>query len=259
VSESAIPEWSSDAAVRAQENGSQNGEEGEEHIFGGGPPARLWLPRDWFNFLADGPQADAARLRYEELVEKLFPKIPNESRHAVVKGLMRWRDRMWSRGFLVHGVISIPDEKDPSKTHAFWQIVLATMKMPQTNPELSPGALLGRVIGQSELSYSTHVENFETKLGLGMGFIGRPPLHPPGNAAITCNGSEPPKYGMAAAVSCAPGADYGLAVVGVCLDPEQDRQLAMLVALIAGNSTLVTDGSEPGGDSKTSGVTHQRR
>jgi hypothetical protein len=239
VRESATRRQSPEPAA-AQDGASQQGEQREEHTFGGGPPARLWLPSDWFNFLADGPDADAARRRYEGLMQKVFPNMPREGHREIAQGLMRWRERLWSQGFLVHGVICVPEEDDHSKAKAFWQVVVATMKLPRTNPELNPVALLERVIGQSELSYATHVETFETELGLGMGVIGRPPLRLPDNAA-TRGDRELPKYGMAAAVSCAPGAEYGLSVVGVSLDPEQDRQLAMLVALIAGKSTLVTE------------------
>jgi hypothetical protein len=217
---------------------SQQGKQSGEHLFGAGPPARLYLPTDWFNFLADGPDADAARRRYEGLMPKVYPTMPSEGHREIVEGLMRWRDLLWLNGFLVHGLISVPPDDEHSQV--CWQILVATMKLPRTHPELHPTTLLERMIGQSELSYATHVENFETEMGLGVGVIGRPPLSLPRNAALTRDGREHSTCGMAAALSCAPEAEYGICVVGVSVDPDQDRQLAMLVALIAGKSTLVT-------------------
>jgi hypothetical protein len=211
----------------------------DELAFGGGPPAWLYLPTDWFNFLEDGADADAAGRRYAELMAKVFPNMPPAGHQEIIHGLMLWRDRLWSSGFLAHGIISVPPSKEyPS---AMWQVLVTTMKLPPANPELDPTALLQRLVPQSDLSHATHVETYDTEMGLGIGVMSRPPLTLPGlNEGSGGADGTPPTCGMAAALSFTPGAEYGILAVGVSVNPEQDRMLAMLIALIAGKSTLVT-------------------
>jgi hypothetical protein len=245
VRESVSPVPPPETVVGAPDGaGRQHEQEDEEHIFGGGPPAWLCVPNDWFNFLEDGPDTDAARRRYQDLVRKVFPKVPPEGQREIVEALMGWRDRLWSAGFLAHGLISVPADGENSQVN--WQILVTTMRLPRIHPAMNPMAVLGRMIGQPEQSYASYVESFETAMGLGMGLIGRPPVPHPGNATASGDGPELPRCGMAAALSCAPGAEYGIAVAGVSLDPEHDKELGMLVAMIAGRSTLVTDDAEPG-------------
>jgi hypothetical protein len=212
----------------------------EEHVFGGGPPAYLYLPADWFDFLSDGPDADAAQQRYTALIERLFPNAPRKAQREIVNGLMLWRERLWTRGMLTHGIIDVP--ADGENRHMSWQIFVTAMKLPHTPPELDSSAILSRLVGQSDLSFATHVEAFKTDMGLGLGLFGRMPKVAPGGAPVPQRngGSGGPQSGMAAALSYAPGAEHGIAVVGVSMDPEQDRELAMLVALIAGRSRFVT-------------------
>jgi hypothetical protein len=208
----------------------------EEPMFGGGPPAYLYLPADWFDFLSDGKNVAAARLRYEALIEHMFPNAPREARIEIVKGLMLWRERLWNHGMLTHGLINVPADGDHPQIS--WQIFVTTMKLPRMSSELNSSAVLARLAGQSDLSFATHVESFQTDMGLGLGLMGRPlitemagPPHP--------QRSRDTRTGMAAALSYVPGAEYGIATVGVSMDPEQDRQLAMLVTLIAGKSKFV--------------------
>ncbi|MDT0343097.1 hypothetical protein [Streptomyces litchfieldiae] len=222
---------------------TQRAGEEDEAVFGGGPPAWLYLPTDWFNFLEDGDDPAAAARRYAELMARLFPNMPPQGHQEIVDGLMLWRERLWSNGFLAHGIITVPDSEEYPA--AMWQVLVTTMKLPATHPELDPTALLRRLIPQSELSFTTHVETYETEMGLGIGVIGRPPMTLPGGAEVPGTaGKEVPKVGMAAALSFAPGAEYGILAVGVSVNPEQDQLLAMLIALIAGKSKLVTEEPE---------------
>ncbi|WP_159000988.1 hypothetical protein [Streptomyces sp. SBT349] len=216
----------------------------EEDIFGGGPPALLYLPNDWFDFLADGADPEAARRRYADVIPRLFPNMPGEGHTEIVDGLMLWRDRLWSNGFLTHGVISVPP--DDGRAAALWQILVTTMRLPKVNPEIDTTALLKRMIPQSELAFVSHVESYETEMGLGLGVIGRTSLTPPGG--LPEDVAEAPQGGMAAALAFAPGAEYGLLVTGISLDPEQDEMLAMLIALIAGKSKLAGGDGEPEGN-----------
>ncbi|WP_062209212.1 hypothetical protein [Streptomyces sp. NBRC 109706] len=220
------------------------GQAPEEHIFGAGPPAQLYLPTDWLNFLEDGDNRDAARRRYEQLMGRLYPNMPAEGHREIVDGLMLWRDSLWTGGFLAHGIISVP--ADGGEKAAFWQILVAAMKLPPTNAELDTSALLQRMVGSSELDYLTHVEQYQTEMGLGLGLIGRPPITLPGGDIARGSDGEPRRTGMAAALSYAPGAEFGIIAIGSCLEPEQDRQLAMMVALIAGKSKLITGEEEAG-------------
>ncbi|MDT0270149.1 hypothetical protein RM844_28145 [Streptomyces sp. DSM 44915] len=216
----------------------------EEHIFGGGPPARLYLPNDWLNFLVDGDDQVAARRRYEQLMTQIFPNMPLDGHREIVDGLMLWREQLWTGGFLAHGVITVP-ARDGDRA-AFWQILVAVMKLPATTAELDTSALMERMVGGSGMDYLTHVEKYQTDMGLGLGLIGRPPLTVPGGEVVRDSDGDPRRCGMAAALSYAPGAEFGIMAAGVSLVPEQDRQLATMVALIAGKSTLVT-GDEGGG------------
>ncbi|SOD67140.1 hypothetical protein SAMN06297387_1294 [Streptomyces zhaozhouensis] len=213
-----------------------------EHVLGGGPPAQLYLPTDWLNFLEDGDDQGAARRRYERLLTEIFPHMPAAGHREIVEGLMLWRDRLWTEGFLAHGVICVPAEGEDRA--ALWQILVAAMKLPATSGELDTSTLMQRMAGGSELDHLTHVEKYQTEMGLGLGMIGRPPLTLPGGGTVPGDGGEPRRCGMASALSYAPGAEFGILAVGVSLDPEQDRQLAMMVALIAGRSRLVTDEPE---------------
>ncbi|RKN11968.1 hypothetical protein [Streptomyces radicis] len=217
-----------------EEPGERPGEASEEALFGGGPPAQLYLPQDWFDILADGPDAEAAKARYGDVVARAFPDMPAEGHAEITAGLLRWRGHLWNNGFLTHGVIAVPEADD--RKAALWQILVTTLRMPAMNPDIDPTALLRRMIPQSELGFVSHVEQYETDMGLGIGVMGRIPLLPPGS--LPEGVTEAPQGGMAAAISCAPGAEYGLLVLGTCLDPEQDVMLAMLIALIAGKSRL---------------------
>ncbi|UED85111.1 hypothetical protein [Streptomyces profundus] len=215
-----------------------------EHIFGGGPPAALYLPTDWLNFLADGDDRDAARRRYERLIPQIYPNMPLEGHQEIVDGLMLWRDGLWTDGFLAHGIISVPARG--KEKGAFWQILVAAMKLPSASAELDTTTLLQRMVGSSDLDHLTHVEKYQTEMGLGLGLIGRPPITLPGGDTVPDVNGEPRRTGMATALSYAPGAEFGIIAIGSCLDPEQDTQLAMLVALIAGRSKLITGEEEAG-------------
>jgi hypothetical protein len=213
--------------------------ENREHIFGGGPPARLYVPADWFDFLSDGADADAAQRRYDSLIERVFPSSPPHVRRHIVNGLLLWREHLWSKGLLSHGIVNVPADRD--EPPIFWQVFVIAMRLPPTSPELNTGALLTQLIEQSDLSFATHVETYRTDMGVGLGLFGRQPMRAPGGAAnLSHNGdAQFLKNGVAAALSYTPGAEYGLAVVGVSMDPEQDEDIGRLVALIAGRSTFV--------------------
>ncbi|RBM19066.1 hypothetical protein [Streptomyces sp. PT12] len=238
----ARPEESARAEKSAPEGSATEGSAPEEAMFGGGPPALLYLPNDWFDFLSEGPDAEAARRRYEDLMPRAFPHMPPEGHREILDGLMLWRDALWSNGFLTHGIICVPP--DDGRAAALWQIMVTTMRLPRVNPDIDTTALLTRMIPRSDIGYVTHVESYGTEMGLGLGVIGRTTLTPPG-APLPEGATEAPKGGMAAALSFAPGAEYGLLVTGVCMDPEQDEMLAMLIALIAGKSTLASDAAPP--------------
>lgn len=214
--------------------------ENPEHIFGGGPQARLFVPADWFDLLSDKAEADAAQQRYDSLVERVFPSSSPHVRRDIVNGLLLWREHLWSKGILSHGVVNVPADGD--EPPIVWQVFVVAMRLPPNSPELNSGALLAQLIKQSDLSFATHVEIYRTAMGVGLGLFGRQPRPAPGGTQNSSqNGdTKPLQNGVAAALSYTPGAEYGLAVVGVSMDPEQDQDVGRLVALIAGRSTFVT-------------------
>ncbi|MGP4113868.1 hypothetical protein ACTWP5_23530 [Streptomyces sp. 4N509B] len=232
------------AANATSQKEGQESETSQEHIFGGGPPARLYVPSDWFDFLSDGEDVDAARRRYETLIGRVFPSATADQRQEIIKGLMLWREQMWSKGMLSHGIVNVP--ANGTEPPIFWNVFAIAMKLPAASPELNSTSLLSQLIGHSDLSFARHVETFPTDMGVGLGLFGRQATPQLGTASASPQDDDVNRqqHGIAAALSYTPGAEYGLAVVGVSMDPEQDQDVGRLVALIAGRSTFVTPETE---------------
>lgn len=215
----------------------------------------LCVPHDWIDLLADGPQGEeadlAARERFFDLVGATYPAAERVDIEAGTEALLAWRAAMIGRGAVSHGIVSCPVE--PAATHpdgrprrAEWQIMSAIVTVPAGVGDLDTGELLARLMGAQLDPESTYVESFETDIGCGVGLMLQPVLTDPGlsiqaalgiEAAESRADAEPAlRYGLAAALASPVSGGYSLLVTGICLDPDQLREMAALVAVIAGRS-----------------------
>jgi hypothetical protein len=107
------------------------------------------------------------------------------------------------------------------------------------NEALDLGALMSRVFDARFKERVAYVERFTTEMGIGFGFLSQPLVPVPEDWK-----DEVPaglRTGLAGALACSPQGGKGLLVVGTCLNPDQVRELAALVAVIAGNSVFVSE------------------
>lgn len=210
---------------------------------------RLLVPPDWFDLMADGSDRDATRVRCAELVLRTYPETRPERREDFVDGLMVWYDQLFADGVLMYGVITAP--LPTSGEQAAWQVYAGVVPVPATPAEMDLGALVSRIFAgrlhtgaapgdASGAGTFAYVEQFATEIGLGFGFISQPPVQVPDDWEGELPGNLPPapRTGLAGALACPPEGGKGLLVIGTSLDPDQVRELAGLVAVIAGHSTF---------------------
>ncbi|MFI1677265.1 hypothetical protein [Streptomyces sp. NPDC020607] len=194
----------------------------------------LFVPPDWFDLMADGPDREATRARCEDIIRRTYPETPPERREEFVDGLMACHERYLADGALMYGVITAP--LPSTGDQAVWQVQAGVVAVPAVPEEVDLGELLSRVFDAQFKQRVAYVERFTTEMGLGLGFLSQPDVPVPEDWA-----DEVPadlRTGLAGALACPPEGGKGLLVVGTCLNPDQVRELAALVAVIAGNSTF---------------------
>ncbi|MGW5736207.1 MULTISPECIES: hypothetical protein [Streptomyces] len=199
----------------------------------------LFVPPDWFDLLADGSDREATRVRCAELVRLTYPNTPADRREKFVDGLMECHERYLADGALMYGVITAP--LPSSGEQAVWQVQAGVVAVPPTPAEVDLGELMSRVFDAQLEDKVAYVERFTTEMGIGFGFLSQPSFPVPRDW-----GEEIPsgvRTGLAGALACPPEGGKGLLVIGTCLDPHQVRELAALVAAIAGNSVFVPGAS----------------
>ncbi|MFC8131271.1 hypothetical protein [Streptomyces sp. NPDC057302] len=194
----------------------------------------LFVPPDWFDLLADGADREATRIRCAELVRLTYPNTPADRRNVFVDGLMECHERYLADGALMYGVITTP--LPSSGAPAVWQVQAGAVAVPSTPAEVDLGELMSRVFDAQFKDKVAYIERFTTEMGIGFGFLSQPSFPVPkdwGEAASDV------RTGLAGALACPPEGGKGLLVIGTCLDPQQVRELAALVAVIAGNSVFL--------------------
>jgi hypothetical protein len=197
---------------------------------------QLFVPPDWFDLMADGTDREATRARCAEIVRLTYPNTPVERREEFTDGLLYCYDRFLVDGVLMYGVITAP--LPSTGTQAVWQVYAGIVAVPERPDEMDLGALLAQVFDEQFAERTAYVERFTTDMGLGFGFISQPPVLVPRDWDGD-PGTEM-RTGLAGVLSCPPDGGKGLLVIGTCLDPDQVRELAGLVAVIAGHSVLVS-------------------
>ncbi|MEV7884228.1 hypothetical protein ACWD3I_37345 [Streptomyces sp. NPDC002817] len=201
---------------------------------------KLFVPSDWFDLLADGRDRAATRARCADLVRLTYPDTPPERREEFTDGLLYCYDRFLADGVLMYGVITAP--LPSTGAQAVWQVYGGVVAVPERPEEMDLGVLLTQVFDEQFAEKAAYIENFNTDMGLGIGFISQPPVLVPrdwdGDAGTDM------RTGLAGVLSCPPEGGKGLLVIGTCLDPDQVRELAGLVAVIASRSVFIPPNTE---------------
>lgn len=198
----------------------------------------LMTPPDWLEVLA-GADEEQAREHLRALAEATWPHGPDAVQDAAVEALIAWRTALQARGVVSHAVVSAPHADG---TTAQWQFLSVVLDLP-VEPDVDLTALVAGML-EAQLG-DAYVERFPTDMGLGVGLVTQallPAPEPPPGVAST--GVTELHVGLAAALSSEPGADRGLLVLGVCLDPVHVVEVAALVAMVAGRSRLRPAASE---------------
>lgn len=216
----------------------------------------LYVPNGWIDLLGAGSNVDddhVARCNFAELLQQTLPALSPAEIEQCAEALLGWRRQLLALGAVSHGIVNCPAELrtvqpnqrvDGGPRWNAWHIVTAVTALPSLSSDVDLGELLARLIGSGLPHGAAHTESFATDMGCGAGLILQPPL-----ASVSANQrdlietdlpspGEALRYGLAAALACRPGGGPALVVVGVCIDPEQVLDLAAVVAVIAGRSTV---------------------
>ncbi|MFE0474067.1 hypothetical protein ACFW2V_20895 [Streptomyces sp. NPDC058947] len=196
----------------------------------------FFVPPDWFDLMADGTDREATRARCAELVRLTYPNTPEQRRQEFTDGLLYCYDRFLADGVLMYGVITAP--LPSTGTQAAWQVYGGVVAVPERPDEMDLGELLAQVFDQRFADKMAYVERFPTDMGLGFGFICQPPVAVPRDWEGEV-GTEL-RTGLAGVLTCPADGGKGLLVIGTSLDPDQVRELAGLVAVIAGHSVFTS-------------------
>jgi hypothetical protein len=194
----------------------------------------LFVPPDWFDLMADGTDREATRARCADLVRLTYPNTPLERREEFTNGLLYCYDRFLADGVVMYGVITAP--LPSTGMQAVWQVYGGVVAVPERPAEMDLGKLLAQVFDQQFAEKMAYVEKFPTDMGLGFGFISQPPVLVPRD--WEGDAGKEMRTGLAGVLSCSPDGGRGLLVIGTSLDPDQVRELAGLVAVIAGRSVF---------------------
>jgi hypothetical protein len=194
----------------------------------------LFVPPDWFDLMADGTDRETTRARCAELVNATYPNTPAERREVFTNGLLYCYDRFLADGVLMYGVITTP--LPSTGAQAVWQVYGGVVSVPERPDEMDLGELLTQVFDQQFSEAMAYVEAFSTDMGLGFGFISQPPVLVPDD--WEGDAGREMRTGLAGVLSCPQDGGKGLLVIGTCLDPDQVRELAGLVAVIASRSVF---------------------
>ncbi|MFW6691809.1 hypothetical protein [Streptomyces sp. MAR4 CNX-425] len=212
-----------------------------------GPPigeVHLYAPSDWLDILEDPKDEEAAQARFEELARLTFPGHTPDVQQAVAAGVMNTRRIFLADGMLSCGLVALPRTEDGP---VLWEICSGVVELGTLEANLDSGTVLARFLGEELTDGDAYIESFPTKLGAGVGLISKPQLFPDGSVALAPastrtddDGGAAPvtTLGLAVGLAIPPGGGHSLLVIGQCLDPGQVNELAGIIALIAGNSTI---------------------
>lgn len=201
----------------------------------------LLVPTGMFSVL-DPPDRDGAVASFEALFREMFPSIVPSELDMLVDGMLRWRDLLLDLGVIFHGVVAMPagfEYEGYTYGPAHWHVCAGVVEVP-VHAELDAGALAARVLKDRYPAPGTHTESFETVMGWGAGVIAEIPVLPDDPVAPV-HVDLPGQMAVAAVLSAEHGSDRGLLVLGLAVDPSQKHEMAAVVGLMAGRSTITPD------------------
>lgn len=218
----------------------------------------LAVPPGLFDVMAPEDEDEAAVV-FADVFRRMAPKADEEQVDALVEGIMMWRRSLVGQGLVLHGLVAVPAgyevDGETLETPAHWHILAGVVEVPVAG-ELDAGEVGARYFAQQLSEEHTYTENFDTRMGWGVGIVTTVPLRPVDQIAPEvaegfreATGTEgvtaqplPPRLGFAGALAAPRNSDKGLLVAGFCLDSERAAQMGMLVAVIAGQSMIHLDG-----------------
>jgi hypothetical protein len=207
----------------------------------------LLVPTGLFNVLEPEDRAEAT-VAFAALFTEMFPSIVQDELDALVDGILRWRDLLLDRGIIFHGVVGVPAGYE-FEGHVFgaahWHIFAGVVAV-SPDQELDEGAVAARIFGHHFTKPGTHTESFETTMGWGAGVITEIDTVP-GAASRPDVLPLPSQIAVAAVMSGAAGSDRALLVVGLAADVAQKHEMAAVVGLMGGKSTIEVSEIEPAG------------
>ncbi|MGW0732744.1 hypothetical protein [Streptomyces sp. NPDC002851] len=211
-----------------------------------GPPlghVQLYAPSDWFDLLADPGDEEAVQARFRELTRLAYPNQGQDVHESIVEGVMNTRRIFLADGMLSCGLVAVPQTEDGD---VLWQICSGVVEVGPLEADLDIGSVLTRFLGQQLTGKDVYLESFPTAIGAGVGMISTPQVFEDGTVNLFPQpvaadaGGPPPQatLGLAVALALPPGGGRSLLVIGHCLNANQVRELAAVVALMAGKSTI---------------------
>ncbi|GAA2122292.1 hypothetical protein [Streptomyces synnematoformans] len=224
-----------------------------------GPPlghVNLFAPSDWFDLLDRPTDEGLAQERFTELTRLAFSAHSPDIRDAIVEALMHTRRAFLDDGMLSCGLVTLPETEDGP---ALWQICSGVVEIGSIDTDLDIGSAFASFLGERVIGEGAYIESFPTAIGTGVGLISTPQVFSDGSVSLfpetTLTADDPgtPEVtlGLAVALAAPPGGGKGLLVVGQSLDAGQVRELACVVALIAGKSTIEVYAKEAGDKTRT--------
>lgn len=198
----------------------------------------LLVPTGMFNVL-DPPDRAEATVAFESLFREMFPSIVPTELAMLVDGMLRWRDLLLDLGVIFHGVVAMPagfEHEGHTYGPAHWHVCAGVVEVP-SHGELDAGALVAHVLKDQHPAPGTHTESFTTLMGWGAGLISEVSVLPD-DAASSSSVDLPSPMAISAALSAEHGSDRGLLVLGIAVDPAQKHEMAAVVGLMAGRSTI---------------------
>ncbi|MGW3508088.1 hypothetical protein [Streptomyces sp. NPDC000994] len=211
----------------------------------------LYAPTDWFDLVADADEA-SARERCADLINRSYPEHEPSLRADLTVALMEWRRILRERGLITYGLVCVPEEDGGP---AVWQILASVVEVPTVRTDINLSEIMVRLLGEELEGRQIYTESYPTRMGLGLGVISQPVMSPDGELTLfptqeqetAAETSAAGRIGLAISLSCPPGGERALLVVGNCLDAEQVVPLAGVVAVIAGNSFFAESDQGPSG------------
>lgn len=206
----------------------------------------LLVPTDMFNVMVP-PERDQAEIAFRDLFARMFPSAGSAELDILSDGLLRWREALLERGVIFHGVVAAPagfEYEGHVYGEAHWHVLAGVTPVPVHDDDIDPGAVAARALAADYDDDTTYSESFETRMGWGAGVITELTLSTitatPGRKGPTGVPTDavPDRIALALGMAGRHGSDHALFVAGLAFDVEQKHEMAAVVALMTGQSSI---------------------